>query len=110
MAVNEEYLTFIQDQLASFGEIESKRMFGGIGFFKEGIMFGMIGGNVLRLRVDDSNKADYEKHGVTKGLGASDTKKGMPYWEVPLSIIEDSDALLRWTEKAYAISLKAKKK
>ena len=28
-------------------------MFGGIGFFKEGVMFGMIGGNKFKLKVDD---------------------------------------------------------
>ena len=110
MAVNEDYLSFIEDQMSAFAPFVSKKMFGGIGFFKEGIMFGMIGGNIFRLRVDETNKNDFEEHGIKNGYLADAKKKGMPYWEVPIAIVEDKDELIHWLTKAYAISVKAKKK
>jgi DNA transformation protein len=59
LALKETYVRFIQDQLFEFGEIESKKMFGGLGFFKDGMMFGKIGGETFRLKVDEHNQADY---------------------------------------------------
>ncbi len=35
MAVNDNYLAYVSDQLSEFGEVEIKKMFGGVGFFKE---------------------------------------------------------------------------
>ncbi len=65
-------------------------MFGGIGFFMEGTMFGMIGNDVFRMRVDENNQQDYEKRGIKPSCSGS-KKKGMPYWEVPAEILEDSE-------------------
>lgn len=109
MAVNEDYRKFVEDQLSLFGPFESKKMFGGIGFFRDGIMFGMIGKGTLRFKVDDSNRADYESAGMLP-LTSENKKKSMPYYEVPQSVVEDREALKIWADKAFAIAVAAKKK
>ena len=109
MAVSESYLHYIQDQLQDFGGYETKKMFGGMGFFKEGAMFAMIGKDVFRLKVDDTNRADFEAHGMVPFMSDS-KKKGMPYFEVPTSVIEDGAELAKWCEKSFAIALASKKK
>jgi TfoX/Sxy family transcriptional regulator of competence genes len=49
MAYSENYLNFVIDQLSEFGDFEHKKMFGGIGFFKDGKMFaGIMKGNFCR--------------------------------------------------------------
>ena len=103
MAVSEEFLTFILDQLSEFGEVDTKRMFGGVGIFKEGLMFGMIGGNSFRLKVDESNQKDYEEKGM-KPFSSEKKKKGMPYWEVPPDVLENRTELAKWAEKSFAIA------
>ena len=108
MAVSESYLAYITDQLSEFGDFQSKKMFGGIGFFREGKMFAMIGGDTFRLKVDESNQADFEAKGM-KPYESKTKKKGMPYWEVPADVIEDRTALKKWASKAYEIALKGKK-
>lgn len=109
MAVNETYLSYVRDQLSRFGEFEIKRMFGGIGIFKEGLMFGKIGGDVFRLKVDTSNQKDYEEKGM-KPFYSETKKKGMPYWEVPQEVLEDRDELARWASKSYEIAKNAANK
>jgi DNA transformation protein len=111
MAVNEAFLNFIQDQLTSFGDVEVKRMFGGVGLFHQGLMFGMISGGVFRLKVDDQNKDEYLARGI-QPHNTSKKKKSMPYWEVPVDVLEDSEALAKWVEKSYGAALRgaAKKK
>ena len=108
MAVNQDYLDFIIDQMSSFEGFETKKMFGGIGFFKEGIMFGLLGKNVFHLRTDDTNREDFEAHGM-KGFMASETKKGMPYFEVPVNILENKDEFTLWVAKSYEVAVNNKK-
>jgi len=108
MAVNEDYLAFVQDQLSEVEDFETKKMFGGIGFFREGIMFGMIGGGVLRLRVDDTNRSSYEDQGMTN-YAPKKGSKGMPYYEVPQGVLDDKKELANWANDAYEVAVAAKK-
>lgn len=108
MAVSQDYLNFIKDQLSEFGNFEMKKMFGGIGIFREGKMFAMIGGDKFRLKVDESNKQDF----IDKGMEPYQDpkkKKGMPYWEVPAEVLEDKSRLAAWADKSYAAALASKK-
>lgn len=105
MAVKDNYLQFVSAQLARIGEFETKKMFGGIGFFKDGQMFGMIGNDVFRLKADKTTQADFEKFGM-KPYYSGSKKKGMPYWEVPEVILDDPKALAKWALKSISINTK----
>ena len=108
MAYSEDYLNFVIDQLSEFGEFNYKKMFGGIGFFKDGKMFaGIMKGN-LCLKVGDSNRKDFEDRGMKPYLNDS-KKKGMPYWEVPADVLEDKSLFKEWADKAYQEAVKGKK-
>lgn len=109
MAVNEEYLKFIEDQLSEFGGFETKKMFGGIGFFKEGVMFGKIGGETFRLKVDETNQKGYEDKGM-KPFHSETKKKGMPYWEVPQDVLEDKIELSKWANTSFQVAISASQK
>jgi len=106
MAYSQEYLEYILDQLSLFGEVNPKKMFGGVGLFHNGKMFGMLGGVTFRLKVDDTNRSDYEAKGMQPHSSGS-KKKGMPYWEVPADVIEDKEQLKQWAEKAYQAAVSA---
>ncbi|NJB87127.1 DNA transformation protein [Lewinella marina] len=103
MAVSEDYITYLRDQLADLGEITGKKMFGGYGFFHEGKMFAMVGHGAFRLKVDDTNRQDFVDRGM-EPFHSGGKKKGMPYWEVPVEVIEDRAELTRWARKSVAIA------
>lgn len=108
MAINEDLANYIKDQLSAFGNFESKKMFGGVGYFREGLMFGLLGKDVFHLKADDHNRADYEAKGK-KAFMSTEKKKGMPYYEVPAEVLEDKDQLKVWAGKAYEAAVRAKK-
>jgi len=108
MANSKDYLVFLEDQFSEFGEIEIKSMFGGNGIFHQGLMIAMIGGDTLRLKVDDHNQADFEGRGM-KPYYSGKKKKGMPYWEVPADVIENREELAKWAKKSYEAAVRAKK-
>lgn len=109
MAVNPDFQNYVEDQLSGFGPIETKKMFGGLSFYKDGLMFGLIGNDMFYLKADDVNRLDYEKLDMPAFL-ASPGKKGLPYHQVPVEVLEDRNALCRWAQKSYEAALRAKKK
>lgn len=108
MAYSQDYVDYILGQLALFGDVQAKKMFGGIGLFHNSLMFGMIGDDTFRLKVDESNIADYESRGMQQ-FSSGTKKKGMPYWEVPAEVVEDPETLKVWADKSYQAAVTAKK-
>ncbi len=110
MAVSESTVDYIKDQLSEFADVEMKKMFGGIGIFLDGIMFGMITAKEeFMMRVGEANQVDFEAKG-SKPFHHEKKGKGMPYWEVPVDVAEDRTELKAWASKAYEIAVAAKKK
>ena len=57
------FRSFVLDQLEPLGSIVAKAMFGGVGLYCGGVFFGLIARDVLYLKVDATNRGDYERAG-----------------------------------------------
>jgi DNA transformation protein and related proteins len=108
MAVSEEFLQFVLDQLAGLKGASARRMFGGAGLYLRGIMFGLVADDKAYLRVDDSNRASFEDAGSEPfhPYGKSVT---MPYYEVPIEVLEDAADFCAWAEKALAAAMRERR-
>ncbi len=104
------FTDFILGQLAAFGAVTSRRMFGGHGLFKGGVMFGLISDGVLCFRVDETNLPDFAaRQSQAFTYEARGRKIALSYWVVPEDVIEDAEALQRWAAKAFDAALKGRK-
>jgi DNA transformation protein len=110
MSVSDEYLTYVIDQLEDLGPVRSKRMFGGAGLYFEDLFFGLIADDVLYLKVDDSNRADYEAAGMEPFQPFPDKEIVMQYYEVPIDVLENKDTLWGWADKAVRVAERKAKK
>ncbi len=108
MAVDEQYLNYILEQLAEFGDFEHKKMFGGVGFFRNRVMFAGIMDNVFRLKTNENTLADFEKYGL-EGWAMKGRDVKMPYYQVPDEILNDTVKLAEWAERAYNVALGSRK-
>ena len=103
-----EYVAHIVDLLQFVGPVESKSMFGGFGMFLEGLMFGLVAGNELYLKVDTQNLQDYEDLGLQ---AFSFEKNGrqikMSYYQAPEEAMEDAELLSDWASNAYDAAMRA---
>lgn len=104
MAVSDEYLTYVIDQFESLGPVRYRRMFGGAGLYFEDLFFGLIADDVLYLKVDDSNRTDYEVEGMEPFKPFPDKKEVMQYYEVPIDVLENKDTLRDWARKALRVA------
>lgn len=109
MATDKNYLNYVKGQLDGLGDLRCKNMFGGTGLFHQGLMFGMIANDVLRFKADDSIKSYFEAADM-KPFEYRVGKKPMPYWEVPVEVLEDPKELKTWALRSYEVALKTKKR
>lgn len=112
MAVSKDFLDYVLDQLSTFGRVTARRMFGGIGLYKDELFFGLIDDNVVYFKADDSNRADYEARGARRFRPFRDKPLlSLSYYEVVESVLEDAEELAVWARKSRAAaSAKAGKK
>jgi DNA transformation protein len=102
----------VQDLLEGIPGIGSRAMFGGWGIYKDGVIFAIIVDGALYFKVDESNRADFERlesrpFVYSRGKHQSTT---MSYWLVPEEIMEDHEELARWVERSVQVSRKSKLK
>ncbi len=100
MANSDEFVAHVLDLMAPLGDVQARAMFGGHGFFLDDVMFAKMGRDVLDLRVDDGNRALFEKAGMEKA-------GKMPYYRAPPEALEDGDVFLEWAQGAVAASQRA---
>ncbi|MHB8475280.1 MAG: TfoX/Sxy family protein [Steroidobacteraceae bacterium] len=105
MAVNEDLLKYVLEQLAGLGRVTARRMFGGVGLYHGERIFGLIFADTLYFKVDDSNRPDYEARGMGRFRPYADRPQmSMTYYEVPADALEDADECVMWARKSAAIA------
>ncbi len=108
MPVSDGFIEFVVDQLAGCGTITARRMFGGVGIYADELFFALLGADRLYLKVDDTNRADFEAIGMGPFRPYGDDTEVMQYYEVPVGVLEDADELVRWGRKALAVAAAAR--
>jgi DNA transformation protein len=111
MAVSDEFLSYVVDQLSAWAEVSVRKMFGGAGLYREGVMFGLVADDVAYLKVDDSNRDAFVKAGSSPFMPFPEKNKSMvmPYYEIPADVLEDPDELARWAERSWVVARKKRK-
>jgi DNA transformation protein len=112
MAVSAGQIDYVKGQLERLGPVTVKKMFGGAGLYADGLFFGLIdSSDAVYLKVDDTNRADYEAAGsaVFHPRTSGGKTMAMPYMTVPEDVLEDPDALAAWARKAIAVAAKGKR-
>jgi DNA transformation protein len=79
-------------------------MFGGVGIYSDEIFFALIADDIVYFKVDESTRADFEARGMGPFRPFGDDGGTMKYYQLPEDVLEDSEALRPWAEKAVTIA------
>jgi DNA transformation protein and related proteins len=104
LGVTAGFRSFVLDQLAEIDDLVPRSMFGGIGLYCRGVFFGIIAGDRLYLKADDSNRADYESAGESPFRPYPDRAGTMQYYSVPVAILESAPELGEWARRAIRVA------
>lgn len=105
----DEAIEHARELLDGVGPISARKMFGGAGLYRDGVIFAVIVQGELMLKADPKTPAgqaliaDLEAAGAERWTYAG--KKGptgMPYWRLPDSALDDPDAARGWAERSLA--------
>jgi DNA transformation protein len=105
---------FINDLFAPFGPVTVRRMFGGAGIYREGLMFALVFDGAIFLKVDDASIPDFEREGSRPFVYTRAKSPGkigrasLSYWRLPERLYDDPEDLARWAERALAIAQRKK--
>ncbi|MBB4638887.1 TfoX/Sxy family protein [Longimicrobium terrae] len=109
MAVSPDFREFVLEQMGRVAPVSGKSMFGGVGVRSEGVFFALISGGSVFLKVDDTNRPDYEAAGMGPFDPWGDGRMLMSYHELPAELLEDPDALRPWMQKALDVARRTRK-
>ena len=111
MAVSAEYREFVLEQMGRVAPaVTSRAMFGGVGVYSNGFFFALMDDDTVYLKVDDTNRPDFEAAGMGPFHPFDDEKHVMQYYELPADLLEDADALRPWVDKAVDVARRSRKK
>jgi DNA transformation protein and related proteins len=105
---------FINDLFAPFGPVTVRRMFGGAGIYREGLMFALVFDGAIFLKIDDASIPDFEREGSRPFVYTRAKSPGkigrasLSYWRLPERLYDDPEDLARWAERALAIAQRKK--
>lgn len=109
MPLSPGFSDYVLELLTGVGRVQAKRMFGGAGLFRDGIMFGVLLNDVVYFRVDDALRADLKARGSEPWVY---TRKGeareMGYWRMPETAADDPDEAAEIGRRAFAAAVARK--
>lgn len=106
-----EFVNYLHEVFADFGNISSRKMFGGHGIYHQGLMFGLVADDELYLKVDAHSKATF----IDADCEAFEyIKNGKPfkmsYYAAPDAIFDDPESAREWANLAFDAALRAASK
>lgn len=109
--MSREYCDYILDQLSPLGGVSAKRMFGGFGLFRSGLMFGLVLEDTLYFKVGAETEKFYTD-AKSEPFRYERAKKtvALSYWNVPAAVLDDTEELVSWARQACQTALTAQAK
>jgi DNA transformation protein and related proteins len=91
-------------------DLRARSMFGGVGIYSGQLFFALVADDTLYLKVDDSNRADYEERNLSPFRPYGPEGEVMQYYAVPPELLEDAEALRVWADKSIEVARKARRR
>ncbi len=104
------FVEHVVEMMRRFGPVSARAMFGGWGLYHDGVFFALILDEVLYLKADDANDAEFDARGLEPCVypmksGESIT---MRYRRAPEDALESAEVMARWAKSAYGAALRAR--
>ncbi len=99
------YADYILDLLHDFGPLTTRPMFGAVGLYRHGVFFGFVDDDAVYFKTDETTREEYRAVGSAPFVYHAHGKTmEMSYWRVPEEVLEDSDTLMAFANKALDVA------
>ena len=102
-----DFIAHLAELFEVFGPVTIRRMFGGHGVFRDGLMFGLVVDDTLYLKADEQNRVMFESCGLPRFVYAKKGKHvSLSYYLAPGDALEDPQMLAEWARPAFDAALR----
>lgn len=93
-----EFTAFLKELLEPLGGITTRKMFGGLSVYRDGVVFALADEGALYLKADDDLSPDFEAEGCGPFTYAAKDGRvvSMCYWRLPERLYDEPDELREW--------------
>ena len=103
-----EFVDYVVELMADWAPVSARKMFGGYGLYREGLMFALVADDELFFKTDADNVAQFERVGsrpfVYQGRNRA---MQMSYWSAPAASLDSPAEMSNWSQSAYGSALRA---
>lgn len=103
----DKFVDFLAERFTLLGKVTAKSMFGGWGFYCDGLFFAIYDQRHVYLKGDAETVPLFEARGLPAFQPFPDKPETMKYWRAPAEMLEDDDALRQWAGGAVAVARRA---
>ncbi len=111
--MDKEFITWLEDVFSAVPDTSVRKMFGGVGLFRHGLMYALaLSDGRIALKADDQTKQLFLDENCEEW--SHERKDGkrtyMGYWYMPERLVDDPDELREWSMKAFDVAVRADQK
>ena len=99
----------IEEMFQAVGPVSIRRMFGGKGIYRDGVIFALDLLDEIMLKADNESAPRFEEAGSRQWVYQREGKSpvAMPYWSIPDDAYDDPDEMAKWVRLALEAGLRA---
>lgn len=107
MPTRNEFVDYVVELMSGWATVTARKMFGGHGLYREGLMFALIVEDELYFKTDADNLAKFERAGSHPFVYQSQSRTvQMSYWSAPPASLDAPAEMADWCQSAYGSALR----
>ena len=105
MAVTHNYMAYVVNKLEAVGPIKTRRMFSGVGIYRDDTIFAIIANNTLYFKTDARSRTQFEALGMAAFQPVDENPQSHTYHQLPEQVLNDCAVLEGWIDRACEAGL-----
>ena len=103
MSISDADITFVKDHFAGVGTLTTRKMFGGLSIYADGVIFALIiSTGALMIKAKGALASDLAAQGSQQFIhdGKDDKRVAMPYWTLPDAAMDEPELACDWARRS----------
>ncbi len=110
MGISKEAAAYLEDIFSVLAGSSVRRMFGGAGIFRDGLMYALsLDDGRVALKADEETTPAFRAEGMSEWTypHRSGGQASMGYWYMPERLLDEPDEFKVWAQQAFEAALRA---